>query len=422
MSSELKIQNIDLNNEDESRTRFIPIIVTRFGIGMKISEWYDYRYQVFKAFGFDCLKYQTNSNFHWIIGIDDQPPNDFYEKICKDVSGIKHFHLIKVKNSTEYNKDYSKYEDFISMNGLQSFVNQYIDYIQNNILTDQTSQIAIIRKDDDDSLDINYIDNIHKYIKLNEIKLSYIDTDFSKVSISNQKLDLVKPLYYDIDQKGSWWNKHISNAFDDNIEITKHIYICRKGTNEIYVFYKNDFITVLGKPYKTWGPFSKQIDTLKEKVNKILDNNFIPFAYIINNPVGYCLHDYKVYDISYEGGTCFGICSILPVRNRKISHVCDYMYNNKFGHNQQYKSRGVRYINSSYKYSYIYFRSDITDSGDGESNYIKDSKDKYIETAFSDNLINKFKVNLKYLDIIKNYKVINSKKFKRVVDQNININ
>jgi len=47
MSSELKIQNIDLNNEDESRTRFIPIIVTRFGIGMKISEWYDYRYQVF---------------------------------------------------------------------------------------------------------------------------------------------------------------------------------------------------------------------------------------------------------------------------------------------------------------------------------------------------------------------------------------
>ena len=56
MSSELGNQAIDLSNEDESRTRFIPIIVTRFGIGMKFTEWYDYRYQVFKAFGFDCLQ------------------------------------------------------------------------------------------------------------------------------------------------------------------------------------------------------------------------------------------------------------------------------------------------------------------------------------------------------------------------------
>jgi hypothetical protein len=407
---------------------FLPIIITRFGIGIKDHEWYDYRYEVFKTFGLDCLKYQTNQNFYWLICLDEEPPNEFYEQLKKDIVGHNNIKLLKINNSNDYYKDSKKYDDCLEKSGKQSFIEQYVNFINNNLLSKNIEYVGIIRKDDDDSIRKDYIDHLHNYVKNTKLDLYYIDPEIKEIrekTKSNQVLEFFKPANCDITFKGSWWNEHIYNALNGDIETLKDIFVAKKGKHELYVFYKNNFITCLGKPFDIWGSFDEQIRKLKNEIKKHKNDNFRPLAHIINPQLGYIciknnIKNYELYDIKYKGGSGIGLCSIIPVKNNNMSHVNDYMYNNTKSHNSFHESRGITFFNYRPKeHFYIYFRGEISDSGLGKSCWVKNEDNEYIKNDFSDEIKNKFCINGEKLNKLVNYDIENKKKFKRVVDQNI---
>lgn len=367
------------------------VIITRFGINMKDKEWYDYRYIVHKAFGQSCILNQTNQNFEWLICLDINPPEDFLLKLKRDFKSSKNIHLLHIKN------------DFIS---------EYRSYIEENILTNKTNKLIIMRKDDDDALNVNFIENIYDYLQNNEINLHFIEEN-------NKNFTRIQ------DWRDKWyWGDKIINLFDNKQEIINQLFFSRNGNEEIKVYYKNDYIQSFGSPTK-YGSIENQLLTLKYSVEKNIDKSFTPFA-IINNPsFGFQYRYEENKDKFYKSdipGTAVGIYSILPTKDKKITNYRDGMYENRWGHTKIFKTKGAKFnnININNISNYIFVRGLINDCGeDIKHRYCIDNK----VINLTNNIINDFSINKKFLqefkDINKKYNNVSVKKFKYIVDKNI---
>ena len=124
------------------------VMITRFGVGMKDKEWYDYRYNIHKAFGQSCMLNQTNQNFEWILCLDTDPPEDFLRKLEDDFRESKNVHLLRIQ---------------------KRWVAEYRQFIHDNILTAQTQKLVLVRRDDDDAVNINYVQRIYDFLQNNEV-------------------------------------------------------------------------------------------------------------------------------------------------------------------------------------------------------------------------------------------------------------
>lgn len=365
------------------------VIITRFGIGMKDKEWYDYRYVVHKAFGQSCILNQTNQNFEWLICLDSQPPEDFLLKLKDDFKNCKNVHLLHIK---------------------KKFINEYRNYIEENILAKETEKLIIMRKDDDDALNINFIENIYEYLRNNEINLHFIEED-------NPNMTRVQ------EWRDNWsWGDKIIDLFDNKPEIINQLFFSRDGNKEIKVYYKHDFIQSFGSS-KEYGNVNSQLLTFKNNVEKNIDKSFTPFA-IINSPsLGYQYKYENNQDQFYKSvipGTSVGMYSILPIKNKKITNYRDCMYENRWGHTQVSKTKGTKFNTIEIINNYIFVRGLINDcGGDVKRAYLIDND--YIN--INSDIISIFSINKQYLE---RFKMLNNKlnnvsiqKFYRVVDYNI---
>ncbi len=369
------------------------VIITRFGINMKDKEWYDYRYIVHKAFGQSCILNQTNQNFEWLICLDSNPAEDFLLKLKNDFSNkyCKNIHLLHIQ---------------------KNFILEYRNYIEENILTNETNKLIIVRKDDDDALNVNFIENIYNYLQNNEIKLHFIEEN-------NPNMKRVQ------EWRDNWsWGDKIIDLFDNKQEIINQLFFSNDGNKEIKVYYKNDYIQSFGHSNK-YGSCENQLLTFKNSVEKNIDKSFTPFA-IINNPsFGFQYRYEENKDKFYKSdipGTSVGIYSILPTKDKKITNYRDCMYENRWGHTKIFKTKGAKFnnININNISNYIFVRGLINDCGE-------DIKDRYwIDNEvinLTNDIINDFSINKKFLqefkDMNKKYNNVSVQKFKYVVDKNI---
>jgi hypothetical protein len=365
------------------------VIITRFGINMKDKEWYDYRYIVHKTFGQSCVLNQTNKDFEWIICLDKEPPKDFMEKMKIDFKNHNNIHLLHIN---------------------KNFIKEYRAYIENNILNQNTERLILIRKDDDDAIYTKTIENIYQYLQNNYINLHFINEENPNMS------------YVCEFREGWFWGDKIINLFINDKSIIDELYYSRQGNNEIKIYYKNNYIQSVG-PQKIYGDINKQLELLKEKINKNKNKTFIPFAIINNNECGYqyryenCIN--KLYLSKIPSGA-IAIYSILPTKNKKITNFIDCMHDNRWGHTRMYKTKGILFNNFKTEPFWIFVRGLVNDSGESIKYAYLINKEYLI---LDDNIIKVFNININYL---KQFNILNDKmnnrsitKFKYVVDKNI---
>lgn len=142
-------------------------------------EWLKNRFVLFDKYCFPSVKNQTNQNFKWLIFFDDQTPPAFKQKI----------------------KSYSKYEKLIPIYVEKwefSKVKEAINKLVNK------DYILTSRLDNDDGLNINYIETLKNNI-------TTTDDAFYNFSygITLHKNSVFK-------------QKHLSNAFISRLEKTKN--------------------------------------------------------------------------------------------------------------------------------------------------------------------------------------------------------
>ena len=231
------------------------VVVTRFGVGMKDKAWYDYRYNIHKAFGQACMLDQTNQNFEWIICLDTDPPADFIQKLEEDFKDRDNIHLLRIK---------------------RRWTDEYRSFINEHILTDETEKLVCTRRDDDDAVDINFIQNIYNFLQNNEVELHFIP---EKLSVSDDELTArvcpFKPRWNARPSKFHW-GKLIREFFQDSPDALKYLFYGKSGT-DIRVYYKNSFVGDVGRIAKH-GEVGAQLQKLGEAVDGLRESEFIPFA------------------------------------------------------------------------------------------------------------------------------------------------
>jgi hypothetical protein len=313
------------------------VLITRFGIGIKESKWYDYRYIVHKTFGQSCILNQTNQNFEWLICLDSNPPNDFYLQLKQDFKNKTNVHLLRIESN---------------------FVKEYREFIENNILDIETEKIVFVRHDDDDALHVDYIKTIHEQIENKNELLHFIEE-------SDKTMSRIQQL-----RNNSHWGRLIQEHFKSSLN--DFIFFGKNSENDVKVYYKNKYMTTVGRIAK-FGSVQSQLENLEQKIEKESQSDFIPFASIHSYKKGYVYNkdgNHNLYEINLECNAQ-ALFSILPTRNQKISNFRDCMYEAGESHMNLHRLKGIAYYcHNDQSENYIIVRSFINDSYGG-GNYNK---------------------------------------------------
>ena len=313
------------------------VVVTRFGIGMKDKAWYDYRYNIHKAFGQACMLDQTNQNFEWIICLDTDPPADFLQKLEEDFKDRKNVHLLRIKHR---------------------WADEYRSFINETILTDETEKLVFARRDDDDAVNINFIQNIYDFLQNNEVQLHFVP---EKHSVHDDELTArVRPL-----QATFHWGKLIREFFQDSPDTLKHLFYGRVGT-DIRVYYKNSLVGDVGRIAKH-GKVDAQLQKLGDSIDGLRKSSIVPFTVINHYHGGFIFNAKGRNQFWPHHGTLAVACySILPVENKRMTSFQDSIYENVFGHTQfDHCGPGITYNKMAAPAQYIYIRTQVNDCGGG---------------------------------------------------------
>ena len=289
------------------------VVVTRFGIGMKDKAWYDYRYIVHKAFGQGCMLNQTNQNFEWVICLDESPPEDFLRKLKNDFKNSKNIHLLHIR---------------------RNWIDEYRDFINENLLTEETEKLVLARRDDDDGVSVEYIQNIYDFLGSNDVKLDFVPEKHS--DDDGELVARFRPLRSPF----NYWGKSIYEYFKDSPDILKYIFYGRLSTvskslySEMRIYYKNTFVCDVGRICK-YGKEDAQLQKLGELVDSLRDSEFVPYAYINHHTRGFVFNRGRQQEFRKATAAHSGSCySILPVKNKRLTAFQDCIYENSgYGHN-----------------------------------------------------------------------------------------
>ena len=316
------------------------VVVTRFGIGMKDKAWYDYRYIVHKALGQACMLNQTNQNFDWVICLDESPPEDFLEKLKNDFKDSKNIHLLHIKSD---------------------WIKEYRDFINENVLTKETKKLVFARRDDDDAVNVNFVQNIYDYLRDNEVELCFVP---EKHSIDDDELTArVRPL-----QPTFHWGKLIQTFFKDKPDVMKYLFYGRSGT-DIRVYYKSSFVGTVGRIAKH-GKVEEQLQGLAGLIDGVKDSKCIPYAHINLCCDGFILNAKGRNQFWPYNGTLAFCYSILPVQDAKMTSFEDSQYEIALGHNIFHQcGAGVVYNRLTTPEQYVYARTQVNDCRRGTSRH-----------------------------------------------------
>lgn len=334
------------------------VIITRFGIGVTKKDWYDYRYVVHKTFGQSCILNQSNLHFEWLICLDSNPPKDFYSKLSNDVKEYKNVHLLHVQ---------------------KNFVNEYRDYIEKNILENDTKKVVFVRHDDDDGIPTDFVQKIHDQLIAEDELLYFIEE-------SDKTMNRIQQL-----RDNCHWGKLIQNYFQPNI--CDCIFFGKNAKNNVKVYYKNKYVATVGK-ISEFGPVDVQLKNLEKEIEKESTAAFVPFVSIHSYSRGYVYNkdgNHTLYKINLECNAQ-AIYSILPVKAKRISHFRDCMYEAGESHMNLYRLKGVAYYcHDNLKECYLIVRSFINDSlgGDAYNKYIPE----FYPLVLSDRLLELFSIS-----------------------------
>ena len=306
-------------------------MVTRFGIGMKDKEWYDYRYTVHKAFGQACMLNQTNQNFDWLICLDGSPPEDFLQKLQDDFKDSKNVHLLRIEKG-EY------------------WVDNYRSFINDNLLAEGTEKLVLIRKDDDDALNIDFIQNIYGFLENNEVKLHFIEDEGPTAKRIQPMIGCTS------------WTRRILEFFKDSPDIIKYLFFA-KADNDVNIYYKNNFVTCVGRISK-YGKVDFQLQEMNRIINTMKDSAFTPYACINSNSHGLIFNKDGQGNLHRTVVECssFGLYSILPIKNKKMSQFRDCVYESSVGHSAHHAIRGTVYNNVETDSQFLAVRTEVNDS------------------------------------------------------------
>ena len=333
------------------------VVVTKFGIGMKDKEWYDYRYNIHRAFGQACMLNQTNQNFEWVICLDTNPPVDFLHKLEDDFKDRENVHLLRIK-------DY--------------WIDEYRSFINENLLTDKTERLVFARRDDDDAVNINFVQNIYDFLQNNEVELHFVP---EKQRVDDGELTArVRPL-----RASFHWGKLIGAFYKDSPDTLKHLFCGRSGT-DIRVYYKNSFVGDVGR-IAEHGKVDAQLQKLGERIDKVRGGKeIVPYAIINHYRAGFVFNAQGRNQFWPHYGTLAVACySILPVENKKMTSFQDSVYENFLGHGDLHLcGPGITYNEMTLPAQYVYIRTQVNDCMGGcRSHSIPRSLDDSLKKAFS---------------------------------------
>ena len=278
-------------------------VVTRFGIGMKDKEWYEYRYNVHKTFGQLCMLDQTNQDFEWVICLDTNPPAEFLRKLEDDFKGRSNVHLLRIK------------KDWIA---------EYRDFINDHILTADTQKLVLVRRDDDDGVPINFIHDIYDFLQNNDVQLHFVpEKHNADDGCLTRRMGPLNTSFH--------WGRLITTFFHDRPEILKYIFFARSGADTI-MYYKNTYIGNVGRIAK-YGTVDAQLRKLDSRIEGLRDSGFTPYLYINQNTGGFVFNRKGGNEFeSLAGFTHSTLYSILPVENNRLTAFRDYMYDTSKTH------------------------------------------------------------------------------------------
>ena len=311
------------------------VMVTRFGIGMKDKEWYDYRYNIHKAFGQACMLNQTNQNFEWVICLDESPPEDFLQKLKNDFKDSKNIHLLHIK---------------------RNWVEDYRDFINDNLLAEETEKLVLARRDDDDAVSIDYIQNIYDFLASNEVKLHFVPEKHSgDTGVLTGRFRPMLPNFH--------WGKLIYEYFKDSPDVLKHLFYGGYG-HTARVYYKNNFVGDVGRVCKH-GKVDAQLQRLGKLVDGLRESKLVPYVYINHHTSGFIFNrdgrrQFRETSHCTHSGSCY---SILPVKNKRLTAFQDSIHENPgYGHNRLSSSGPHVVFNEiTIPAQFVYARTQIAD-------------------------------------------------------------
>ena len=265
--------------------------------------------------------------------MDSNPPDDFYLKLKKDFAGKNNIHLLRIQSN---------------------FIEEYREFIENNILDSETEKIVFVRHDDDDALHVDYTKTIHEQIETENEFLHFIEE-------TDESMSRIQQL-----RNNCHWGRLIQEHFESTIN--NLIFFGKNTENDVKVFYKNKYMTTVGKISK-FGSVQSQLENLQQKIEKESKSDFIPFASVHSYKKGYVYNkngNHNLYKIHLECNAQ-ALFSILPTRKKKISNFRDCMYEAGESHMNLHRLKGIAYYcHDDQPENYIIVRSFINDSQGGD--------------------------------------------------------
>lgn len=220
-------------------------------------EWHEDRFHLFINYCFSSVQAQTNKNFLWLVYFDITTPEK-YKLMIKSLEA-------KMKNFVPF---------FID--GMDQFIPKIQDYISNS----KAEYLITSRLDNDDSLSINYIEEVQKRFQQQEfMAIDFIDgftlQTHPTVKIG-KRLDQFNPFITLIEKnkhpKSVWHVRHSHWKREKNVTKIRGVRIWSAiihQENKVNSFLGYDSIS-LEKYFKEFKTSEKEIEYIK--------NNLIPYS------------------------------------------------------------------------------------------------------------------------------------------------